>query len=459
MTWSSILSSAVKAPPLLCLGVFISRWFSCLSSSPPPLLTLNPAHLSAGQPETFPLHTDNMLGTLCSLLAALTCVSSVIVLTQPSVVTLTRGESASIDCNMQSVTRYSARWYKQIPGGVPQYVLQFHKNLADVKYGSGFSSPHFTSTCTKVIVTGSSLPPPVLTFYRPSTNPLSSSHAALVCLARQMSIGFAEVSWLVNGRPVTEGTWTSTAVQHPDKTFQLSSHLSLRACDFSDDRSYTSGQPETFPLHTDNMLGTLCSLLAALTCTKVIVTGSSLPPPVLTFYRPSTNLLSSSYAALVCLARQMSIGFTEVSWLVNGSPVTEGTWTSTAVQHPDKTFQLSSYLSLPGCDSEDRSYTCKVTVGSSSFEKTMRMSESGQPETFPLHTDNMLGTLCSLLAALTCVSSVIVLTQPSVVTLTRGESASIDCNMQSVIRDFTTPLGVMEDELDEPVSFVPIRLN
>uniref|UniRef100_A0A8C5BXZ8 Ig-like domain-containing protein n=1 Tax=Gadus morhua TaxID=8049 RepID=A0A8C5BXZ8_GADMO len=101
----------------------------------------------------------------------------------------------------------------------------------------------------------------------------------------------------------------------------------------------------------------------------------NLPPPVLTFYRPSTNPLSSSHAALVCLARQMSIGFAEVSWLVNGSPVTEGTWTSTAVQHPDKTFQLSSYLSLPGCDSEDRSYTCKVTVGSSSFEKTTRMSE------------------------------------------------------------------------------------
>ncbi|CAL8241298.1 unnamed protein product [Gadus morhua 'NCC'] len=120
-----------------------------------------------------------MLGTLCSLLAALTCVSAVTVVTQqPSVVTLTRGESASIDC-------------------------------------------------TKVIVTGSSLPPPVLTFYRPSTNPLSSNHAALVCLARQMSIGFAEVSWLVNGSPVTEGTWTSTAVQHPDKTFQLSSYLSL----------------------------------------------------------------------------------------------------------------------------------------------------------------------------------------------------------------------------------------
>ncbi|CAL8311265.1 unnamed protein product [Arctogadus glacialis] len=78
--------------------------------------------LSAGQPETFPLHTDNMLWTLCSLLAALTCVSAVTVVTQqPSVVTLTRGETASIDCNLGSVTNMMAYWYKQIPGGVPHW--------------------------------------------------------------------------------------------------------------------------------------------------------------------------------------------------------------------------------------------------------------------------------------------------------------------------------------------------
>ncbi|CAL8274142.1 unnamed protein product [Lota lota] len=98
-------------------------------------------------PETFPLHTDNMLGTLCSLLAALTCVSAVAVVTQPSDVTLTTGETASIDCNLGSVTDSTARWYKQIPGGVPQFVLHFHQTWTDVKYGSGFSAPHFTSTC------------------------------------------------------------------------------------------------------------------------------------------------------------------------------------------------------------------------------------------------------------------------------------------------------------------------
>ena len=65
---------------------------------------------------------------------------------QPSVVTLTRGETASIDCNLGSVIDRRAIWYKQIPGGVPQYVLCLYHEWTDVKYGAGFSSPHFTST-------------------------------------------------------------------------------------------------------------------------------------------------------------------------------------------------------------------------------------------------------------------------------------------------------------------------
>ncbi|KAI3359768.1 hypothetical protein L3Q82_014138 [Scortum barcoo] len=62
-----------------------------------------------------------MLGTLCTLITALTCVSGVTVLTQkPPVVT--------------------------IPGGVPQYVLRFYHSYSSPTYGSGFSSPKFTST-------------------------------------------------------------------------------------------------------------------------------------------------------------------------------------------------------------------------------------------------------------------------------------------------------------------------
>ncbi|KAL0993517.1 hypothetical protein UPYG_G00109020 [Umbra pygmaea] len=87
-----------------------------------------------------------MLGTLCILITALTCVSGVTVVTQkPPVVTLKKGEMVTMDCNLGSVTNYGVWWYKQVPGGVPQYVLYFHHPYSTSSYGSGFSSSKFTS--------------------------------------------------------------------------------------------------------------------------------------------------------------------------------------------------------------------------------------------------------------------------------------------------------------------------
>uniref|UniRef100_A0A671Z0S8 Ig-like domain-containing protein n=1 Tax=Sparus aurata TaxID=8175 RepID=A0A671Z0S8_SPAAU len=65
---------------------------------------------------------------------------------KPPVVTVTKGETATMDCNLGTVTGSSARWYKQVPGGVPQFVLYFHHSMSSPSYGSGFSSPKFTST-------------------------------------------------------------------------------------------------------------------------------------------------------------------------------------------------------------------------------------------------------------------------------------------------------------------------
>nr|XP_046272244.1 immunoglobulin lambda-1 light chain-like isoform X1 [Scatophagus argus]XP_046272245.1 immunoglobulin lambda-1 light chain-like isoform X2 [Scatophagus argus] len=218
-----------------------------------------------------------MLGTLCSLITALTCVSGVTVLTQkPPVVTLRTGETATMDCNLGTVTGSAARWYKQIPGGVPQYVLRFYHGWSSPSYGSGFSSPKFTSThqsqsdyrliinnveegdsavyyCktwdssvdewvfgqgTKLIVTSSSLPAPVLTVLPPSRAELQSNKATLVCLSSQ-SVPFADVSWLAAGSPVSSGISTSTPVQKADHTFQISSYLDIQASDWNMDKVYT----------------------------------------------------------------------------------------------------------------------------------------------------------------------------------------------------------------------------
>ncbi|XP_076608767.1 immunoglobulin lambda-1 light chain-like [Chaetodon auriga] len=218
-----------------------------------------------------------MLGTLCTLITALTCVSGVTVVTQkPPVVALRTGETATMDCNLGTVTDVGARWYKQIPGGVPQYVLKFYHSDSSPTYGSGFSSPKFTSThqsqsdyrliinnveegdsavyyCaawdnsaneyvfgqgTKLTVTSSSLPPPVLTVFPPSRAELQSNKATLVCLSSQ-SVPFADVSWLSGGSPVSSGISTSTAVQQADRTFRISSSLAIQTSDWNMDKVYT----------------------------------------------------------------------------------------------------------------------------------------------------------------------------------------------------------------------------
>ncbi|XP_042248862.1 immunoglobulin lambda-1 light chain-like [Thunnus maccoyii] len=218
-----------------------------------------------------------MLGTLCTLITALTCVSGVTVVTQkPPVVTLRKGETVTMDCNLGTVTNSAARWYKQIPGGVPQFVLYFFHTASSPTYGSGFSSPKFTSNhqsksdyrliinnleegdsavyyCqtwdssvsenafgqgTKLIVTSSSLSPPVLTVFPPSSAELQSNKATLVCLSSQ-SVPFADVTWLSAGSPVSSGISSSTAVQQPDQTFQISSYLSIQTSDWNMDKVYT----------------------------------------------------------------------------------------------------------------------------------------------------------------------------------------------------------------------------
>uniref|UniRef100_A0A3B4YHK1 Ig-like domain-containing protein n=1 Tax=Seriola lalandi dorsalis TaxID=1841481 RepID=A0A3B4YHK1_SERLL len=68
-----------------------------------------------------------------------------VVTQKPPVVTLRKGETATMDCNLGTVTDSAARWYKQTPGGVPQYILRFYHTNSAPTYGSGFSSPKFTS--------------------------------------------------------------------------------------------------------------------------------------------------------------------------------------------------------------------------------------------------------------------------------------------------------------------------
>ncbi|XP_070837370.1 immunoglobulin lambda-1 light chain-like [Chaetodon trifascialis] len=218
-----------------------------------------------------------MLGTLCTLITALTYVDAVIVLTQtPAVHTVSPGQEVVLNCNIQRYDGYYVSWYKQVPGEAPQYVLSFHYSSSSPSFGTGFSSDRFNSKAssdtdyqfiikraeagdsavyycqtydssaddvvfgqgTKLTVTSSSLPPPVLTVFPPSRAELQSNKATLVCLSSQ-SVPFADVSWLSGGSPVSSGISTSTAVQQADQTFRISSSLAIQTSDWDMDKVYT----------------------------------------------------------------------------------------------------------------------------------------------------------------------------------------------------------------------------
>ncbi|XP_014186922.1 immunoglobulin lambda-1 light chain-like isoform X2 [Haplochromis burtoni] len=235
-----------------------------------------------------------MLVTLCALITALTCVSGVTVLTQKPVLSVRKGETATMDCNLGTVTSYAAAWHKQIPGGSPQHVLRMYHSWSSPYYGSGFSSPKFTSTHQ------------------------STSDYRLII--KNVEEGDSAVYYCQ--------TWDGSAT------------------------SGVFGQG-----------------------TKLIVTSSSLPPPVLTVFPPSSAELRSDTASLVCLSSQ-SVPFADVSWLAAGSPVSSEISTSTAVQRPDQTYQISSFLTIQTSDwNMNKVYTCKVSLGSQTSEKTIKKSE------------------------------------------------------------------------------------
>uniref|UniRef100_A0A669DZV4 Ig-like domain-containing protein n=1 Tax=Oreochromis niloticus TaxID=8128 RepID=A0A669DZV4_ORENI len=167
------------------------------------------------------------------------CVSGVTVLTQkPPVLSVRKGETATMDCNLGTGTNY-VYWYKQIPGGVPHSPgYDYRLIINNVEEGDSAVYYCHTWDSTKLIVTGSSLPPPVLTVFPPSSAELQSNTASLVCLSSQ-SVPFADVSWLAGGSPVSSGISTSTAVQRPDQTYQISSSLTIQPSDWNMDKVYT----------------------------------------------------------------------------------------------------------------------------------------------------------------------------------------------------------------------------
>uniref|UniRef100_UPI00398F2345 immunoglobulin lambda-1 light chain-like n=1 Tax=Pristiophorus japonicus TaxID=55135 RepID=UPI00398F2345 len=203
-------------------------------------------------------------------------------LTQPPALTVKPGDTATLDCNIGTDDGYYVNWYKQTPGAVPQWILYYHHSLSAPTYGSGFTSDRFTSKAnsghniyqliiksvevndaavyycekwfsaskhltvgvfgkgTKLFVAAQQLPEPSLKVLGPSAEEMSAKGAGtLVCLVSKLSMGFAAVSWTVDGSPTSSEVQTSAVSRNTDNTFSLSSYLMVPGTDWSSGKVYS----------------------------------------------------------------------------------------------------------------------------------------------------------------------------------------------------------------------------
>ncbi|XP_072925627.1 immunoglobulin lambda-1 light chain-like [Hemitrygon akajei] len=200
-------------------------------------------------------------------------------LIQPPTVSVGPGATAALECNIGTKDGNYVSWYKQTPGTTPQWILYYHHSLSAPTYGSGFSSDRFTSTVnsagtvyqlniknvelndaavyycgkwfssgnynllgpgTKLFVTDQQLPDPSVKLLGPSSEEMSAKGTGtLVCLVSKLSVGFPVVSWTVDGSPTSREVKTSAVRRNTDRTFSLSSYLTVPGTDWSSGKVYS----------------------------------------------------------------------------------------------------------------------------------------------------------------------------------------------------------------------------
>ncbi|XP_059847630.1 immunoglobulin lambda-1 light chain-like isoform X2 [Hypanus sabinus] len=200
-------------------------------------------------------------------------------LTQPPTVSVLPGAKATMNCNIGTNDNQYVSWYKQTPGTHPQMVLYHHPSWSNPSYGPGFSSDRFTSTVesggteyplivknvemsdaaiyycgkwissinnfvfgpgTKLFVAAQHIPHPSVKLFGPSAEEISAKRVGtLVCLVSKLSVAFPVISWTENGSPTSNEVQTSRVTQNADKTFSLSSYLTVPGADWSSGKRYS----------------------------------------------------------------------------------------------------------------------------------------------------------------------------------------------------------------------------
>uniref|UniRef100_W5LXH9 Ig-like domain-containing protein n=1 Tax=Lepisosteus oculatus TaxID=7918 RepID=W5LXH9_LEPOC len=200
----------------------------------------------------------------------------------PSVVPVSLGDSVTLECSVKgdNVNRINVRWIRQTPGKQPEGVVKFNSDnkiyrpsaipdrfvpsrdesknsylltVSNIQEGDDsvyFCFMYYTDgeqtwgEGTRIKVLKSGLPPPVLQLFPPPTQEVSANGSVTVtCLLSGFYPGFVDVSWSVDGAPVTSGVhsapvWLDSA-NAAQNTYVTSSSLSLPAAEWQTHALYS----------------------------------------------------------------------------------------------------------------------------------------------------------------------------------------------------------------------------